>query len=112
MPSGITAARKDGALPPLRRQWHVARLGSQLPHLHGLPGSREADPGSWIERSLGPAGDQRVCLRFWRQMKKVVVATTAASGAAVSSSRITAVQSVYMAESDKALPSSQRGVHL
>ena len=33
---------------------------------------------------------------FWRQMKKAAVATTTASGAAVSSSRITAVLSVYI----------------
>ena len=40
-------------------------------------------------------------------MKNVVVATTTASGAAVSSSRITAVQSVYIAAEGGALPSSQ-----
>ena len=41
-------------------------------------------------------------------MKKAVVATTAARGAAVSSSRITAVQSVYIPAVLKALPSSQQ----
>lgn len=35
--------------------------------------------------------------RFWRQMKNPAVATTTARGAAVSSSKITAVQSVYIA---------------
>jgi hypothetical protein len=38
------------------------------------------------------------------------VATTTARGAAVRSSRITAVQSVYMAASLRALPSSQQCV--
>lgn len=42
-------------------------------------------------------------------MKKAAVPTTAASGAAVSSSRITAVQSVYIPVSEvKTLPSSQQ----
>lgn len=36
-------------------------------------------------------------LDFWRQTKKVAVATTTSSGAAVSSSSATAVQSVYIA---------------
>ncbi len=34
--------------------------------------------------------------RFWRQIKNPAVATTTAKGAAVSSSRMTAVQSVYI----------------
>lgn len=41
-------------------------------------------------------------------MKKALVATTTARGAAVSSSRITAVQSVYIPAELKALPSSQQ----
>jgi hypothetical protein len=41
-------------------------------------------------------------------MKKAAVATTTARGAAVSSSRITAVQSVYMGASVEAVPSSQQ----
>lgn len=41
-------------------------------------------------------------------MKKAAVATTTARGAAVSSSRITAVQSVYMGALAEAVPSSQQ----
>lgn len=41
-------------------------------------------------------------------MKKAAVATTTARGAAVSSSRITAVQSVYMGGCLEAVPSSQQ----
>lgn len=40
-------------------------------------------------------------------MKKAAVATTTASGTAVSSSRITAVQSVYISAGLRTLPSSQ-----
>jgi hypothetical protein len=40
-------------------------------------------------------------------MKKAAVVTTTARGAAVSSSKITAVQSVYIPEGTKPLPSSQ-----
>jgi hypothetical protein len=41
-------------------------------------------------------------------MKKAAVATTTARGAAVSSSKITAVQSVYMGVCVEAMPSSQQ----
>jgi len=41
-------------------------------------------------------------------MKKAAVATTTARGAAVSSSRITAVQSVYISADVEAVPSSQQ----
>lgn len=41
-------------------------------------------------------------------MKKAAVATTTARGAAVSSSRITAVQSVYIGACVEAMPSSQQ----
>jgi hypothetical protein len=44
---------------------------------------------------------------FLVQMKNAAVPTTTARGAAVSSSRITAVQSVYIAAGCKALPLSQ-----
>ena len=44
---------------------------------------------------------------FFVQMKNTAVPTTTAKGAAVSSSKITAVQSVYIAAGCKALPLSQ-----
>lgn len=50
---------------------------------------------------------QRRWAFFWFQMKKAAVPTTTARGAAVSSSRITAVQSVYIAAGCKASPLSQ-----
>ena len=45
-------------------------------------------------------------------MKKAAVATTTARGTAVSSSRITAVQSVYTAASPETMPSSQQSSSL
>ena len=42
-------------------------------------------------------GPHHFCF-FFRQIKNAAVATTTASGAAVNSSRITAVQSVYIAQ--------------
>jgi hypothetical protein len=105
-----TAACGPGAGRPalfqLWRQRHVAHQCAEPPHLHGLPGRRSA--AAHLRRSAAARRPQSRCVFFWRRMKKAAVPTTTARGAAVSSSRITAVQSVYMAESLRALPSSQQ----
>ena len=92
----------------------------QIAALAWLGSKRKSDPGAaaacrqspWAQPLtlilyLDPVLTQRRWAFFWFQMKKAAVPTTTARGAAVNSSRITAVQSVYIAAGCKASPLSQ-----